>query len=60
MTIYSRWGDTIFSSTSIDDVWDGTYNGDPVPDGVYSTVIRILDGAGRWHVISQAVNVVRP
>ncbi len=60
MTIYSRWGDTIFSSTSIDDVWDGTFNGDPVPDGVYSTVIRILDGAGRWHVISQAVNVVRP
>jgi len=59
MTIYSRWGDTIFSSASMKDVWDGTFNGDPVPNGVYSTVIRILDGAGRWHVLSQSVNVIR-
>lgn len=60
MQILSRWGDTIFSSESIDNCWDGTINGEQVPDGVYSAVIRILDGSGKWHVIVQPVHVLKP
>ena len=60
MLILSRWGDTVFESNDVNTCWDGTLNGDPVPDGVYSAVIRILDGSGKWHVISQSVQVLRP
>ncbi|MBM55767.1 MAG: hypothetical protein CMB32_04335 [Euryarchaeota archaeon] len=60
MTIISRWGDTIFQSIDKDHCWDGTANGNPVPDGTYTAVIRILDGAGKWHIVSQSVQVVRP
>ena len=60
MKILSRWGDTIFFSEGINNCWDGTTNGNPVPDGVYSSVIRILDGSGKWHVIVQPIQVIRP
>ena len=60
MTIISRWGDTIFQSIDKDNCWDGTANGNPVPDGTYTAVLRILDGAGKWHILSQSVQVLRP
>ena len=60
MKILSRWGDTIYETNSINQCWDGTAYGEPVPDGVYSVVVRILDGSGKWHLISQAVQVFKP
>lgn len=60
MKIMSRWGDTLYESSSINQCWDGTVNGTPVPDGVYTAIVRILDGSGKWHLISQAVQVFRP
>ncbi|MCB0851955.1 MAG: PKD domain-containing protein, partial [Bacteroidetes bacterium] len=35
MEIYNRWGKKIFETTAIDEGWDGTSNGVPVPEGVY-------------------------
>ena len=60
MSIVSRWGDTIFESEDVNSCWDGTSNGNDVPDGVYSVVIRVLDGSGKWHSVSQAIQVLRP
>jgi gliding motility-associated-like protein len=60
MSIVSRWGDTIFESENVNSCWDGTSNGNDVPDGVYSAVIRVLDGSGKWHTVSQAIQVLRP
>ncbi len=60
MTILSRWGDTLFESDAINECWDGRVNGNEIPDGVYSSIIRILDGSGKWHVISQPIQVLRP
>ena len=60
LKIMSRWGDTLFESNSINQCWDGTDDGEPVPDGVYTAIVRVLDGGGKWHLISQAVQVFRP
>ncbi len=34
--IFDRWGDMIFSSNAIGEAWDGTVNGTPSQDGVYT------------------------
>lgn len=36
--IYNRWGSEVFSSESVDEYWDGTFNGGDVPDGVYFVI----------------------
>jgi gliding motility-associated-like protein len=42
MNIYNRWGENIFSTTSIDGRgWDGKYNGMPQPIGVYVYIIEV-------------------
>lgn len=33
--LFDRWGERIVHFASPDDAWDGTVNGQPVPDGVY-------------------------
>ena len=38
--IFDRWGERIFTSDDPSITWDGTYNGEPVPDGVYVWKVR--------------------
>lgn len=38
--VYNRWGQKVFESHNYDNTWDGTYNGDPLPDGSYYYVIQ--------------------
>ncbi len=33
--IYDRWGGLIATSTDLDRLWDGTYRGQPAPEGTY-------------------------
>ena len=40
MQIYNRWGEEVFS-TSEGEKWDGTYNGELVPQGVYHYQIMV-------------------
>lgn len=40
LKVYNRWGQTVFESNEISNIWDGTYNGNPVSDGVYMYVVR--------------------
>lgn len=39
--IYNEWGQTIFTSDGYEEPWDGTYSGQPVPDGNYLFVIQL-------------------
>ena len=41
VTIFSRWGDTVFESDQIDFIWDGLN----VPNGVYYWVVTYTNGA---------------
>jgi hypothetical protein len=45
--VMSKWGDVIFTSTDIDLGWDGTMNGELVPEGVYAWYLSVYDGSGR-------------
>lgn len=36
LNIYNRWGELIWQSQNIEAQWDGTYNGKPVPSGMYT------------------------
>ncbi|MFM1932992.1 MAG: hypothetical protein RL226_2295 [Bacteroidota bacterium] len=47
MEIYSRWGGVVFSTDDIEMGWDGTMNGEQVPEGLYAYYIFVSDGAGR-------------
>jgi gliding motility-associated-like protein len=43
MRIFDRWGELIFESKDINQGWNGTYNGENSPDGVYVWKIRYVD-----------------
>ena len=38
--IYSRWGELIFQSNTLEFQWDGTFNGELVPLGTYPYIMR--------------------
>jgi gliding motility-associated-like protein len=43
LTVFSRWGEVVFwSPIGYENPFDGTYNGTPLPTGVYSYVLRTI------------------
>ena len=49
MEIQNRWGDLLYVTEDIDAGWDGTFNGQYVPEGTYGYFITIQDGSGRYY-----------
>ena len=45
--VYNRWGQQVFEAENYDNTWDGTYQGEPLPDGAYYYVI-ICDGEVKY------------
>jgi len=39
--IYNRWGKQVFHATDPNERWDGTFEGEDAPDGVYTYVVYI-------------------
>jgi gliding motility-associated-like protein len=56
MQIYSRWGELLFITQNPDQGWDGTFKGNPMPEGTYTFVATITDFAGR--TIKRSGNVI--
>ncbi len=46
-SVYNRWGAKVFSTTQIDEGWDGTYKGKPQPVGTYVYVIEAVTDSGK-------------
>ncbi|PHR45426.1 MAG: hypothetical protein COA32_13355 [Fluviicola sp.] len=46
LSVYNRWGERVFQSTSQEDCWDGIFRGEPVNSGVfvYKLSIVLTDG----------------
>jgi gliding motility-associated-like protein len=40
--IYNNWGQLIFSTTDINEGWDGTYMGEDAPVGVYTWTYSVI------------------
>ena len=53
--IFNRWGKLVFAQDNYDNLWDGTSNGNPLPEGPYYYVIK-TQNAG---TIKGTVNLVR-
>lgn len=47
LTIYSRIYNDVFSTTDINEGWDGTYKGKPLPEGVFVYFIQFRDSKGQ-------------
>jgi gliding motility-associated-like protein len=43
MLLFDRWGELIYTLHSLDDRWDGTYEGNKCPDGVYTWKLIYTD-----------------
>ncbi len=59
MLIFNRWGELIFIANSIDDHWDGTYNGQNSPDDVYVWKIKYKDLNGIKYELIGHVTLLR-
>ncbi len=59
LQIYSRWGELMFESKSLEDKWDGTYDGDLVPTGTYVYSIYYTSMINREYTKQGSVTVVR-
>ncbi|SEA87163.1 gliding motility-associated C-terminal domain-containing protein [Pedobacter hartonius] len=46
MRIYDQWGHVIYISQQMQNGWDGTYRGQPQPNGVYVYVIDVVTKDG--------------
>lgn len=45
--IYNRWGTKVFETSDINEGWDGTYNGENQPMGVYIYTVQAVTPSGR-------------
>lgn len=59
ISIYNRWGEEVFTDNQLDFIWDGTYTGLYVPDGVYSYKIEFLTNSERRKTIVGHVSVLK-
>lgn len=57
--IYDRWGVNVFSTTSQDDGWDGTFNGKNVASGVYVYRLRVTFDDGDVDNMKGDITLVR-
>jgi gliding motility-associated-like protein len=55
LSIYNRWGETVFSSTNIADCWDGTYKGVPQNAGAF---VYVLQGKSACGTLQQKGTIV--
>ncbi len=45
LKIFNRWGELVYQSTDFEEHWDGTFNGIPCKNDIYSYVIRYVSCA---------------
>ncbi len=60
MSVFNRWGEELYRTEDVNKGWDGTYNGEVVPNGVYLYSIRFItteDGA--FQTVKGLIHVVR-
>lgn len=59
LMIFNRWGELIRTLTSLEDSWDGTYNGLPSPDGTYTWKLNYTDKQERKYQLTGHVTLLR-
>ena len=59
MAIYNRAGARVFFSNDINEAWDGTRDGQPLPQSAYVYVVFYTDSEGQQHHCKGTVTLVR-
>lgn len=59
MMIFDRWGVMVFSSKDIEQGWDGSYKGSPLPADVYTVVVYYHDALGARKNIYNRITLLR-
>lgn len=59
MSIYNRWGEEVYSTNSIAEGWDGTYEGEPVQQGQYFYKLTIVGVDQSTSTESGSLTVIR-
>jgi gliding motility-associated-like protein len=59
MNIFNRWGELLYTTTDIQQGWDGQYKGNAMPEGTYTYIAKISDLAGREFTKSGSVLLLR-
>jgi gliding motility-associated-like protein len=36
LSVHNRWGQVVWETKNFEDAWDGTFNGEPMPRGIYA------------------------
>ena len=57
--IVDRWGTIVFTADDLDAGWDGTFEGELMPEGRYTLRARYLDSQGNWQTKSSPVVLLR-
>ena len=57
--IYNQWGQQLFRSKGYNYPWDGTYNGEPLPEGTYYYVIDINDLGNEEDIFKGTVLILK-
>ncbi len=59
LSIYNRWGERVFESTSQINCWDGTHRDKPVNTGTFVYKLRVVDTDGNETIGSGNITLVR-
>ena len=59
MKIFNRWGEKLYETDHLHDVWDGTFNGQDVPEGVYVYVVNFVSITGKFERMFGDVTLLR-
>ncbi|MFA9212657.1 MAG: gliding motility-associated C-terminal domain-containing protein [Candidatus Methylacidiphilales bacterium] len=59
MKIYNRWGGLIFETNQITPGWEGTYDGNPCPVGVYFYIITATSNNKKTYNLNGTVTLLR-
>lgn len=59
MRIYNRWGQKVYDGDSCQNAWNGIYNGEKSPEGVYAYYIRVWDFHGRYYEFTGTLHLLR-
>ena len=57
--VFNRWGQEIFTTRSLGDFWDGTYNGKQQETGTYVWMLKATDGLNKVHTAKGTVLLIR-
>lgn len=57
--IYDRWGELVFTSDDINIGWDGTFKKQPLPQGVYTYLISLINYNGDDRNRTGIVTIIR-